>query len=176
MALVMLIILYVWAPATFGNPAFFISSVVFLTVLPLLAYPLQPLFPHFRDRGREGQRTLAMVFAVAGYLLGSGEAFLANAPVRLKVIFLSYLLSGFLVVLFNKLLHVRASGHACGMAGPFAILASFGQWAGCLGAPLLAVVWWSSLKTARHTPGQLIAGTVLPLFALMAATVLAIRL
>lgn len=172
MALVMLVILYVRAPADFGNPALFASSIVFLTVLPLLAYPFQPLLPHFRNRGREGQRTLAMLFAVTGYVLGCIAAFFSNAPDKLKIIFFSYLFSGILVLLFNKLFHVKASGHACGVAGPFAILASFGQWAGFIGVPLLAVVWWSSLKTGRHTPRQLIAGTALPIFALAAATAL----
>ena len=173
MALVMLIILYACDPAAFGSPLLFVCSAVFLTALPLLAYPLQPLFPHFRSKGREGQRNLAMIFAVAGYILGCGAAFFAHAPKRLLIVFATYLLSGVLVVAFNRLSHVRASGHACGMAGPFAMLASFGLWAaGCLGIPLLAVVWWSSLKTGRHTASQLFAGTLIPLFALGAATAL----
>ena len=176
MALVLIVILYTRDPAAFGSPALLASAVVFLTLLPLLAYPLQPLFPRYRGKGREGQRTLAMIFAVAGYVLGCGAAWLTQAPDRLKIIFLCYLLSGILVVLFNKLLHVRASGHACGVAGPFAVLAACGQWAGCLGIPLLAAVWWSSLKTGRHTPGQLIAGTVLPLLALAAAAALVLTL
>jgi hypothetical protein len=176
MALLMLAILCMQDPVIFGNPALFASSVVFLTLLLLLAYPLQALFPYYRCKGREGQRTLAMIFAVAGYFLGCVVAFLAQAPDRLKIIFLCYLFSGILLVLFNKLLHARVSGHACGVAGPFAILAFFGQWAGCLGFPMLAVVWWSSLKMGRHTPGQLIIGTVLPLFALAAATALVLTL
>lgn len=172
MALVMLLILYIRVPSVFGSPLFFAAAVLFLTVLPLLGYPLQPLFPHFREKGREGQRTLAMIFAVAGYIAGCGLAFFTHAPGGLKVIFLSYLFSGALVVLFNKLLHLRASGHACGVAGPFAILACFGQWASVLGVPILAVVWWSSLKTHRHTAGQLAAGTVIPLAGLLAAVLL----
>lgn len=172
MALVMLLVLFIRTPAAFGSPALFAASVAFLTVLPLLGYPLQRFIPHFKNKGREGQRTLAMIFAVAGYVLGCVLAFAARAPGKLKVIFLAYLLSGVFVVLLNKLLHVRASGHACGVAGPFAILACFGQWAAALGLPLLAVVWWSSLKTHRHTLWQLTAGTLVPLAALAVAVAL----
>lgn len=172
MALVMLLVLFFRDPAAIGGPGFFAAAVVCLTVLPLLAYPLQPVFPHFRGRGREGQRTLAMIFAVLGYVGGCVLAFAAHAPARLKIIFLAYLFSGILVVVFNLLLHVRASGHACGVTGPFAILAFFGQWAGCLGIVPILIVWWSSLKAKRHTPEQLIAGTILPFFALTAAALL----
>lgn len=172
MAFVMLVVLFVRDSAAFGTPALFAASIMFLTLFPLLAYPLQPLFARYRGKGREGQRTLAMIFAVAGYVLGCAMAFLAHSPDRLKIIFLSYLFSGVLMILFNKLIQVRASGHACGVAGPFAILAFFGQWVSCLGILLLAVVWWSSLKAGRHTPGQLIAGTALPFFALAAAAAL----
>lgn len=171
MALIMLAVLFFRDPVAIGGPGFFAASVGFLTVLPLMAYPLQPVCPHFRGKGREGQRTLAMIFAVLGYILGCGMAFAAKAPEKLRIIFLGYLFSGILVALFN-LLHVRASGHACGVTGPFVILALFGQWAGCLGVIPLAVVWWSSLKAKRHTPEQLIAGTILPFFGLAAATVL----
>lgn len=172
MALVMLIVLFAKDPAAIGGLGLFAASVGFLTVLPLLGYPLQPLFPHFRGKGREGQRNLAMIFAVLGYILGCVTAFAAHAPERLKIIFLAYLFSGVLVVLFNFLLHIRASGHACGVAGPFAILAFFGQWAGCLGVIPLAIVWWSSLKAGRHTLEQLIAGTILPFFGLTLASLL----
>lgn len=166
MAGTMLIVLFVNNPVAFGNSAFFAAALVFLTILPLLAYPLQPLLSHYRNKGREGQRILAMLFATAGYVLGCAIAFIAHAPNSLKIIFLSYLFSAILIILFNKLIHVRASGHACGVAGPFAILILFGQWVGLLGIIPLAIVWWSSLKAKRHTPGQLIVGTALPFLAL----------
>ncbi|HEX2937307.1 MAG TPA: hypothetical protein VHO66_00100 [Ruminiclostridium sp.] len=172
MAGTMLVVLFINNPVVFGNSAFFAAALVFLTVLPLLAYPLQPLFSHYRSKGREGQRTLAMLFAAAGYVLGCALAFIAHAPNSLKIIFLSYLFSAILIILFNKLIHVRASGHACGVAGPFAILVFFGQLAGFLGIIPLVIVWWSSLKAKRHTPGQLIVGTALPFLALAAAMTL----
>ena len=45
MALVLLVTLYLRAPQLFGNLLSFAATVFFLVGLPLLAYPLQPLFP-----------------------------------------------------------------------------------------------------------------------------------
>ena len=69
-ALIAATIMFVCKPEIFGDAATYILTLVFLTVLPLLAYPLQPVFPAFRDKGRSGQRTLAMIMAVVGYILG----------------------------------------------------------------------------------------------------------
>lgn len=171
-ALAMLLLVLWREPAVFGGPLPLVMAVLWLTVLPLLAYPLQPLFPRFRAKGREGQRTLAMIFAVAGYVGGCVTAFVGHASDKLKVLFLTYLFSGILVVAFNRLLPVRASGHACGMAGPGALLLYFHNPAGWAMLALLAAVWWSSLVTRRHTVPQLAAGTILPLFALGGAAAL----
>jgi uncharacterized membrane protein YhaH (DUF805 family) len=166
MALVMLLVIEFSSPAIFGNKINLIMSILFLTVFPLLAYPLQPFIKRFKDKGREGQRTLAMIFAVAGYILGLLSAIILHAPHGVLVIYLGYLLSGILVVVCNKLFDFRASGHACGVAGPFAILLFFGQQSGFWGIPVLAAAWWASIKMKRHTISQLIGGTVIPILAL----------
>ena len=80
MALFMLLVLEWRDPRFFGSLLHFLLSVVFLAFFPLLAYPLQPLFPSFKDKGREGQRTLAICFAVAGYVGGCASALLFRAP------------------------------------------------------------------------------------------------
>ena len=82
MALVMLLIIQLSKPGLFGNKANLLLSILFLTVFPLLAYPLQPFIKKFKDKGREGQRTLAMIFAVSGYILGLLSALLLQAPKR----------------------------------------------------------------------------------------------
>lgn len=172
MALVMLLVLYVRDSPLFGSPAAFVLLLLFLVVFPLLAYPMQPLIKKYKDKGREGQRALAMDFAVAGYIGGCLSAVLLHAPKSVWIIYLSYLLSGILVMLLNKLLHFRASGHACGVTGPFAILVYFGQPLGFLGIPLLAVVCLSSLRMKRHTAWQLLGGTVIPVAALAIAVMI----
>ncbi len=118
MACVLLVTLFFAAPEVYGRTADFVCALVFLTALPILAYPMQPLVPGFRDRGREGQRSLAMVFAVSGYVLGCLVNLFLHAPQAMWIIYLEYLLSGGLIVLFNKCFHLKASAHACGVAGP----------------------------------------------------------
>lgn len=167
MALVMLLVLVLRAPQTFGVPGMFWLSAFFLVVLPLLAYPLQPLIGPFKHKGREGQRTLALIFAVAGYFLGCVFAAVLGAPRGVWFIFLSYMLSGSLVALFNKVFHFRASGHACGVTGPFMLLVYFGQPAGYAGFAVLAVVWLASLAMKRHTTAQIIVGALIPFAALV---------
>jgi hypothetical protein len=167
MALVMLLILYIKNPLFFGDTLTFILTVLFLVVLPLLAYPLQPLIKPYKDKGRDGQRTLAIIFAVAGYILGCISAFIFHAPRDVFTIYLSYFLSGLLVMLINKLLHFRASGHACGITGPFMLLVYFGQPVGYfIGVPVLIISWLSSLYMKRHTTAQFVAGAVIPFAAL----------
>ncbi len=163
MALLMLIVLYAQTPEFFGSAAVFALSVIFLTILPLSAYPLQPFIKKYRDRGREGQRTLAMVFAVCGYVLGCATGLLLRAPRDVCVIYISYLLSGALIMLINRLFGFKASGHACGVTGPSTLLLYFGRACGWFGAAVLLLVWVSSVVMKRHTNAQFAAGAAVPI-------------
>ncbi|MGI6162139.1 MAG: hypothetical protein ACOYJD_08945 [Christensenellales bacterium] len=166
MALVMLLILRFNRPDLIGAPIDFYLLITFLVVFPLLGYPLQPLIKIFKDRGREGQRTLAIYFAVAGYVLGCVSAAITSATAAVWLIYLSYLLSGLVILIFNKVFHLKASGHACGVVGPFAILCYFGQVAASIGMFLLGLIWASSIYMKRHTHLQLLGGSLIPILAL----------
>ena len=85
-----------------------IGGIVFLTILPVLAYPLQKYIPGFKDKGREGQRSLAMIFSFAGYLLGTVVAFAFSANTIVKIIYLEYLFCGITMLVFNKLFKLKA--------------------------------------------------------------------
>lgn len=163
MAGILLVTLFVAAPEVYGRTADFICALVFLTILPILAYPLQPLIPGYRDRGRDGQRNLAMLFAVSGYVLGCLVNLFLHAPQAMWIIYLEYLLSGGLIMLFNKCFRLKASAHACGVAGPCALLLHFHVPALVPGILALALTWWASLKMKRHTAAQLAGGTVIPI-------------
>lgn len=165
-ALVCLIMMACFRWELLGSSGNFFLSVLFLTVLPVLAYPLQPLIPRFRNEGREGQRNLAMLLAVLGYTSGTAVSFLLDFPSGLKVFFLTYLFSGFFVALFNRFFHIRASGHACGVAGPAAYMLYFLGLPGLVGIPFLAAVFWASIRMKRHTFVQLVVGSIIPLVAL----------
>ena len=174
MALVLLLVLFLSAPLTFGDTENFIVTVVFLVVIPLLAYPLQPFFSKFKDAGREGQRKLAMLFAVMGYIGGLVFAIVSGATKSVLMIYITYLISGLFVLLTNKLLHFRASGHACGVAGPFLLLIYFGQPIGYLGIGVLGITWLTSIYMKRHTWLQLLAGTTIPFLSLAMVKIVSI--
>lgn len=164
MALTILTSLFLVMPEQFGGFQNYVMSVIWLTVLPLIGYPLQPYLPHFKTKGREGQRTLAIIMAVSGYICSIIYALIFNVPKMIWIIYLLYFLSGIGIMFFNKVLKIRASGHACGVIGP-AIIASYylGKIVIAFSAFIAAVVFWSSLKMKRHTKSQLFWGSLIPL-------------
>ena len=167
-AAALLIISYIIYPHYFRSILHMLGGLAFLCILPLLAYPLQKYIPRFKDKGREGQRSLAMIFSAVGYLLGTLVAFITGAPVGLKIIYLEYLLCGIAMLVLNKGLKLKASGHACGIVGPVLLMLYFKMYIpAVVGTLLIFPVYVSSLKTKRHTAPQLIGGSLIPLVSLV---------
>jgi hypothetical protein len=48
-----------------------VLAVLSLMIIPVLAYPLQNVIPGFKGKGRDGQRKLAFIFTLFGYLAGT---------------------------------------------------------------------------------------------------------
>ena len=164
MALFTLITLLVIYPSIFGGAHKFILSVLFLFILPILAYPMQPFIPKFKDRGREGQRNLAMIFAVVGYVAGVITNLFLSAGIYLWLIYLDYLISGAIVVIFNKVFKLRASAHACGIVGPGVLLCYMGVSLALIPTVVLyAGAMWASVSMKRHTVPQFIGGAIIPI-------------
>ena len=162
-AVAFLLILYFTDPAFFGSLWQLSFGIFALGVLPILGYPLQKFIPHFRDKGREGQRSLAMLFCFGGYLLGTVFALITSAPTELLMVYLCYLTCGIGMLVFNKLFHLKASGHACGIMGPvFAMLLYFDLLIPALvGGVLALAVFASSVVTKEHTGKQLLGGSMI---------------
>ncbi len=169
MALLLLTWLYCFAPASFGGFLQYLFALLFLVLLPILAYPMQKLLPPFRHQGRDGQRKLAFIMAVVGYSLGILCAAIAQAPRTLFIVYLTYFFSGILLTLCNKLTKIRASGHACGVAGPVAMLIYMQGISALPMLLLLPLVYWARLCMKRHTISDLIWGTATPLVAMLFA-------
>lgn len=174
MATALLSVLHFTAPQILGGPVNYIIGVVCLAILPVLAYPIQPIIPKFKDRGREGQRMLAIIMSVFGYILAVALAFILNMPDGAKTLYLTYLLSGALIFVFSKIIKVKASGHACGVAGPIAFSAYiYGPFAYApvliFGLPLLALVYAASLGMKRHKISELLLGTAIPIVSMLLA-------
>jgi hypothetical protein len=167
MAGIMLFILWGKKPQVLGTAGSLWCGILFLTIFPILAYPLQSCLPGYREKGREGQRNLAMTFAVAGYILGVISNFFIRAPRGMWMIYLEYLISGVVIFFINKCFGFRASGHACGVAGPVALMVYFGIKALLPGVLVLALTIWASLKMKRHTAEQLLGGTAIPVGVLL---------
>jgi len=166
MALVLLTALYAARREMIGSALNLVLAVVFLVIFPILAYPLQPLLPKLRRQGREGQRNLATWMSFLGYVMGFVCALILPVSGYLLAIYATYLLSGLTFVVLNKVFKFRASGHACGVAGPiFTMIYFISPWL-ALVLLILPAVYWASLTMGRHTKAELIAGTAIPACAL----------
>ena len=161
-AIAFLLVIYLMQPDIFTSVWQLIGGILFLGILPILGYPLQKCIPYFREKGREGQRSLAMIFCVAGYFMGTFIVFATKASFELCIIYLEYLLSGITMLVFNKGFHLRASGHACGIVAPVLLFVYFNMFIpAVIGGLFVIPVLMSSLKTNRHTIPQLLGGCMI---------------
>ena len=166
MAAIALALLRICREDIFSGEMQFLLLFFCLGLLPLLAYPLQHFFPHFKNQGRSGQRHLAMIFAVGGYLISMLVCVITRASKAVWFFCLEYLLSGIIIILFNKAFQLKISGHICGVVGPMLLLIQNGLWpAFPIGCIILVLVAIASLKTNRHTIMQIVGGGVASLLA-----------
>ena len=162
LAMAFLLVMYFMKPSCFTSVWQLLCGLLFLGILPILGYPLQKYIPYYKDKGREGQRSLAMIFCVAGYLLGTLTVFVTKASSELCIVHLEYLLSGMIMFVFNKVFHLKASGHACGIIAPVMLSLSFNMYVpAVIGGLFVILVLISSLKLKRHTMPQLLGGCMI---------------
>lgn len=163
-AAVTVTLLYFLGNNIFANVWHCAAALAALTVFPLLAYPISLV--KTADTRRGFQRKLALILSVAGYIGGFIFALVTDAPSGEKVLFTTYLLSGVLTALSSFVLKIKSSGHACGVSGPAALMSYYLTPWFLLTYILLIPVFWSSLRLKRHTPAQLISGSVIPVICL----------
>ena len=128
-------------------------------IVPTLGYPLCFAVPKLRAGGRETERKMAFIMTGLGYALLLVPTLLCGFSKQLKIVCITYVLSVIILMFFNKVIKLKASGHACGVFGPLLIFVYVG------GAPMLvpclavlALMAWSSLRLGRHTPKELVLG------------------
>lgn len=137
-----------------------LCAILFLAVIPTMAYPLSVMIPSVRAKGRNGQRGLALYLSVAGYLGGCIYGAIAGVGKSLTMIFATYMISVIVLFVLNKVCHIKASGHACSLTGPIAIFCYFlGAWWVVVGVVLYAVILWASVKMGRHTVKEFLWGS-----------------
>ena len=157
----MLSVLYVINPSIFLSVRDYLIAVLFLGICPALAYPLQEILPKWKDKGREGQRALAFICTVFGYLCAFGYSCVVHISKELEVIFLNYLIAVLMLSVLNKLFHIRASGHACSITAPFLYLLCWGSLKWALACMVIGMMsFWASIKLKRHLLSDLIYGSI----------------
>lgn len=155
----LLLLLFFLRREIFLTPLHLLFALLFLMVIPVLAYPLSVLLPRVRATGREGQRKLAFVMSLAGYTGGVIYGLAASVDSQLMLIFWTYFISVAVLIFFNRLLKRRASGHACSITGPLIAAVYFIGWPTLIPCILLfAAIIWSSLCLKRHTVSELVWG------------------
>ena len=145
----------------FVNVGESLMTMLFLAVIPVLAYPLSMLIPSVKAKGRDGQRNLAFLLSFFGYLGGVVYAFVAHVSTPLMIIFGTYFLSILVLTFMNRVIKVRASGHACSIAGPIGLVCYFLPPVCIVCAlALYTVIFWASVHMGRHTVKEFIWGSV----------------
>lgn len=154
----LLIILYVVKGEYFRNPLELVIAILLLGVVPVSAYPLQLLIPKLKEQGRDGQRKLAFITNLIGYVAAFLWAFLIKVSAGLLLICSTYFFSVIFLTICN-VMHFKASGHASSFTGPLLILVYAIGWKMVIPCTIIAIaIIWSSLELKRHTMKQLIAG------------------
>ena len=172
MAAVMISVLHFFSKNVFVAWPNWFFAVLFIAVLPILAYPVSLLFKGSAEQRRRKQRRLSIVFSVVGYIAGFAFSVLSHAPSGEIVVYATYLISGILTALLSFFTKLQSSGHACGVSGPIAMLVYCVHPMWLLGYLLLGLVMWSSIAMHRHTAGQLAVGSTIPLAAMLLSAML----
>lgn len=158
-----LVLSWMWLnnPVCFdGNLYWYYISLGLLTLVPISAYLLKYAIPSIRIQGRDGERKLAFIMAVLGYVAGVLVCQLFHGPRVISILFWTYFLSGFTLLVLNRFAHIKASGHACGLVGPTAFLICLLGGASWLTSLLTPAVFWARLKLGRHDINELIVGSL----------------
>ncbi len=166
-AALLLVLLFLLVPQAYSALWEFWFGLSVLVFLPLLAYPVQWFFRVFPGDKRSGERNLAILFSFAGYLAGLIVSMSVPFSAELKIIFMTYFLSGTAIAVMSFVFHIKASGHMCGVAGPIALILLTGGWAYLPLLFLLALVFWASMILGRHTRKELLLGSLIPVIAMM---------
>ena len=152
LACILFVVLAARRPDLFLHRADLAMALICLCLIPTLAYPCAPLFPKLGKDRRQVQRKLAFIFSFSGYLILDLYGFLSRAGGPLQMVFNTYMLSVLLLILFNKGLKMRASGHACSATSPLVFIIYFVGTGWILPCLLIgALIVWSSLTLKRHT-------------------------
>lgn len=144
-----------------GNWAWFsFLSIFFASILPIISSYLWILRNNLEvDMPRREDRIYPLLMVIIFYVVGVIVLFATGAPPLTSALMVCYLNNTLIVLLFS--LFWKISIHAMGISGPATALIYLFGWPGLLFSLLVPLVVWSRLHLKRHTPSQLIIGTIL---------------
>ena len=130
---------------------------------------MDKIFAHRRHPERpmrfEGAVLTSVVPQITGALAECARHYTGRKPVivspEIRTICAGYFFSALFLTLCNRVLHRRASGHACSAAGPLLFLIYYFGWWMLL--PSIVIGWlvaWASVALKRHTPTDLLWGAL----------------
>lgn len=154
----LILILYFTRGEYFKHPYEMFIAIFLLGLVPILAYPLQKCIPSLKDKGRDGQRKLAFITNLIGYIAAFVWALISEVESGLLLICSTYFFSVVFLTICN-VFHFKASGHASSFTGPLLVLVYALGWKALIPCVVVAAaIIWSSLELKRHTIQQLMAG------------------
>lgn len=156
-----LLLVLLFGADVFPTVGDFVLTLLFLAVVPVLAYPVSIALPQLRAGGQRMRRKLAFVFSIAGYLGAVVTAIARNAIPNLLYVTVVYLVSVLILTLINLLTPWHASGHACSLMGPLVLATLFiGWYAVSVTVPLYLASFWASIYMKRHTVSEFLLGSI----------------
>lgn len=167
----LILTLYFVRREAFAEPFSALVPVLGIGVFPILSYPISMVLPR-SVRGRRSQRIVAFVFSAIGYTVSFVLCAAWHLGDVVTLMCATYFFSVSLLIMFN-LFGIKASGHACGTAGPLVFLCynvGFIYIIPC--AALFCLSAWASVKLARHTPKEFFFGTLCAVIAFLLALAL----
>lgn len=169
----LLIILEFRRPEIFRDVPDYVISLLTLGLFPVLAYLVWAAVPKWRAQGRKSQRKLAFIGSLIGYALAFLYGEISKATPELKMLFRTYIIAVVLLTFVNKVLKVRASGHACSVVSPALFLAYYAGWRTLIiSIAVVSASFWASLVLKRHKPTDLLWGSLVCITAFIAARLL----
>ena len=138
------------------DPSSFLVSILFIGVIPLLAWSHLLRYPG----DFKGERKLAFVIDILSYFIGFVILLIMKKQNIYSALVLSYLLNVTVLTIINKAGY-KASGHGAGIGGPATALTFAFGWSGAISFLFLLPVGYAKVKLKDHTPLQFIIGAAL---------------
>ncbi len=161
----LLLYFYLKMPAGLPNrlPAFLLA-LLFLSIIPLCSlFFYIPGKAQTRQEVLHRQRVASFAFMAVSYPAGVLALHLIGAPRIFTAMAMCYTLITLGLVVFNLILHYKASGHAAGVAGPVVSLIYLYGWIASPLIALLPLVTWARVMAKGHNAWQTVVGAVLSL-------------